>query len=422
MKFFRFALMWTFFVSPLAVAASLPMTLSEARARVLVVAPTLAAARAKIRALRAEAHYKTTLPDPILGFGPQNLDSTQPTLSHDNSSSFVVSLNQNFPPFGKLHLARKGLDENVQSARMRLQDERARLIATLTVDFCDYYYGKQALITLRRNRHLAHVIARSALFRYQSGHGTLAGLLQARYAVSGIDDAIARLRGALAVRRATLMQLLSVRHFETATSKPDIPHPPPFVLLLKGLTLTPRFAADEARVRAARAFLRASRRDLAPSFAIGASYGFRTAPSYPGGPKAPNQISAEISMSLPIFPGQREDQRIDRRVARLDGARDQAAALQLSLRQAALAARAALQTADRRLRILSDRRLPEARTAFRAAQAAFASGRMSLVRTLRYARDVRSTQLAAWQLRSERAKALATLNYLGTHAETSYAR
>lgn len=406
---------------PLFAQAQPPLTLAAAKARLLVVAPSLSAAREGVRARAAKARYETALPDPTLSFGPQNLDVTEPTLAHDNMSAFVVGISQKFPPFGKLHFARQGLDALVHAARFDLGDAKARLTATLTQNFCAYYYGRQALRTLHHNRVLYHEIARSARLNYENGHGSLADLLQARAAESGVRDAILQLQATLATTRARLEQLLVLRHFHIASIPPRLRKPPAASALLAQVEDTPAFKARAEKIRADRLFLRAAHRDLLPQYGIGASYGFRTAPQYPGGPRSPNQFSVEISMSLPLFPGAREDQRINRRAANLAAAHDQEDGMRLALLEAVQAAYVAYDSTNARLRLLKTQRLPEARAALHAALMAFANGRVSLLHTLRYADEVRTTELTVWQLKSDRAHAIATLDYLATHAENSHA-
>lgn len=417
----RLLLTVTVIAWPLAAAARPPLTLAAAKARLLAVAPTLLAARAQIVVRAAKARYQTALPDPILSFGPQNLDVTHPTLAHDNMSAFVVSVSQQFPPFGKRALTRQGLNADVRAARLTLDDDRARLIATLTQNFCAYYYGRKALKTLAHNQALYTEIAHSAQLNYENGHGSLADLLQVRYAANGVRDAILRLEGTLAITRATLMQLLAVRHLHIAHTPLHLLRPPSLTVLRAKLGETPALATRAQQVRAARALLRAAHRDRLPTYGIGASYGFRTAPQYAGGPKSPDQFSVEIQLGLPIFPGGRADQRIDRRAANLEIARDRETTARLSLIRTMATANAIRREADLRLQLLQTQRLPEARGALRAALMAFANGRISLPRTLRYAREVRTEELAVWQLHSTRDRALATLDYLATHAETSHA-
>ena len=406
----------------LAQAQGLPsLTLAAAKARLLMVAPSLLADHERVVAREAKARYKTALPDPTLSFGPQNLDVTEPTLAHDAMSAFVVGISQKFPPFGKRELTRQGLDALAHAARFDLSDAKARLTAVLTQDFCAYYYGRQALHTLRHDHVLSREIAQSARLNYENGRGTLADLLQARSAASGVRDTIWQLKASLATTRATLEQLLALRHIHMARRPPRLPKPPPRAALLAQIEDIPAFKARAQQVRADRFFLRAAHRDLLPSYAIGASYGFRTAPQYPGGPRSPNQFSVEVSVSLPLFPGARADQQIDRRAADLAAAHDQTNGMRLALREQVQAAYVAYDSAEARLRLLKTRRLPEARAALNAALTGLANGRISLPRTLRYARSVRTLELTAWQLKTNRADAIATLDYLATHAETTHA-
>ncbi len=406
---------------PLLAQARPALTLAAAQARLLAVAPSLVAGHERIVARKAKARYKTALPDPTLSFGPQNLDVADPALAHDSMSAFVVGISQRFPPFGKLGLRRQGLKALVHAARFDLGDARARLVAVLTRNFCAYYYGRQALGALRRNRVLYREIAHSARLNYENGHGSLAHLLQARSAVAGVGDAILKLKAILATTKATLQELLILRRVRIAHTPPRLPQPPPPAVLLAHIERVPAFMASTQKVRAARYFLRAARRDLLPHYAIGASYGFRTAPEYPGGPRSPNQFSVEMSVSLPIFPGGRADQRIDRRAADLAIAHDRENATRLALRAAVNAAYAAYKGADARLRLLKTERLPEAQAALNAALMAFANGRVSLLQTLRYAQSVRALELTAWRLRSRRSDAIATLDYLGTDTENAHA-
>lgn len=397
-------------------------TLIQAEQRLLSSSPTLAIARAQTQADQNKARFESQLPDPTLSFGPNNLDQTDPTLSHDNMSAFVVGLSQQFPPWGKLGLIRRSLNATTTAAHLHQVDIRAQLLAQVRTDFVVYYYSRQALTTLQHNQQLYNDIAQSARTRYQNGQGSLAEVLRARFAASGIPDQISQLKANLAITKARLAALLTVNDLHIAHQKPVLPPAPHRHTLFSRLHAVPAIAVRQALMRAAQDRLRAARRDTLPTYGVGASYAYRTAPEYAGGPKSPNQFSIEIDMSLPLFPGQREDQRIDRRQANLETARAAETVARFTFLREAHEAYADYRAANQQLMWLKQTRLPQAQAANRAALHAFATNRLSLPHTLRYANSVTQEELARWTLAANRGRALAQLLYLATRLENAHAR
>ncbi|MHB8252679.1 MAG: TolC family protein [Acidiferrobacter sp.] len=395
-------------------------TLAAAEQRLALVSPQLAAARAHTRSLQEKARYRTQLPDPTLSFGPQNLDVNGPTLAHDSMSAFVVGVSQNFPPWGKLSLLRRGLDADSQAARALRADLEARLLAQLRAHFCAYYDGQQALKALRRDRDLYVTIANAARTSYENGRAPLAEVLRARYAAGGITDQISILRATLTQAKAQLAALLALPSVHIAPIRPRFPRPS-LPGLLQDLRRAPSLNAQDNRIRAARDKLRASRRDLFPSYGIGASYGLRTAPEYPGGPKSPNQFSVEIRVSLPLFPGSRQNARIARREALVERAVAQATDARFQFIAQVHTALGQYKSTRAQLKLLKQVRLPQARAANQSALRAYANGHMDIGTALRYTRSVTHAELSGWTLAAQLAALQARLDYFATRLEHHHA-
>ncbi|MEY2336630.1 TolC family protein, partial [Acidithiobacillus ferrianus] len=189
---------------------------------------------------------------------------------------------------------------------------------------------------------------------------------------------------------------------------PNLPPPPTLAEAEARLSGQPLLRAAQAQTRAAQMGVRVAKTGYWPEVTVSVDYG---QDFYPG---SPNWLSAGVDLSLPIFPGDRQDQDVAAARAKALQAQyrydDQHLALTRQARAAFaryVAFKAQLERTDRQL-------LPTARAAFSATLAAYSAGRAELSAVLRTQKDVLGYALTRLQYRRDLALSVAELDFLTT--------
>ncbi len=395
---------------------SSPLTLHNAQRLALARSPALAQARAEIEAGQSKAEYRGQLPDPVLTLGAQNLPADTLALDQSGMSMLGVGLSQKFPPPGKLGLIHRKLERDAAVLRYRMLNLKAGVVRAVRRAWLALYYDDRALDVLHDSQALYHQIEGAALVRYRAGRGQAADVLKARLAADDLidqEDALRSRRSQAQSRLAQLLDLPSDGRITVTQAFPRLPAVPPLAALLKDLVHHPVVVAQDDVIRAAQLNVTAARRDFYPSYEISAGYAHRATP----GVRAPNLVSVGVSLSLPLFPGQRQDARLRRREAQTQAARDQRDGLLLNLRQQAQSRYAEYDALTRRIQLLQQTLVPEARKTAAISLLAYRMGALPLTEALRARRTVLNQTLRLWRLKTDLARVTADLDYLATPTE-----
>ncbi|MHB1951433.1 MAG: TolC family protein, partial [Acidiferrobacteraceae bacterium] len=317
-----------------AVAIPSPLTLHDAQRLAVARSPLLAESRAEIEASRNSAEYHSQLPDPELTLGAQNLPANTLALDQSGMSMLGVGLSQKFPPPGKLGLIHRQLKRDTGVLRYQRLNLEAGVVRAVRRAWLALYYDERALKNIRQNRALYRQMEQVVLSRYRSGGGQATDILRAHLASGRLIDQEDELRSRCREAQSHLAQLLdlpSYRHITLARTFPRLPAVPPLPVLLKDLVHHPVVIAQDDAIRAAQLGADAARRDFYPSYEISAGWAHRAAP----GVRSPNVVSVGVSLSLPLFPGRRQDARLQRGMAQTQIARYRRDDLLLNLRRQA---------------------------------------------------------------------------------------
>ncbi len=393
-----------------------PLTLHNALRLALARSPALAQARAEIEAGQSEEKYRSQLPDPVLTLGAQNLPADTLALNQSGMSMLGIGLSQKFPPPGKLGLIHRQLERDTAVLRYRMQNLKAGVVRAVRRAWLALYYDDHALHILHENQALYRRIEQVALSRYRAGRGQAADVLKARLAAEDLIDQEDAWRSKRRQAQSRLAQLLDLPSFDgitVAQTFPRLPAIPPLQTLLTNLSHHPVVVAQDNVIRAAQFDVAAARRDFYPSYEISAGYAHRATP----GVRAPNLVSVGVSLSLPLFPGERQDARLHRREAQTQAARDQRDDLLLSLRRQAQSRYAEYDALTRRVQLLQQRLVPDARETVTVSLSAYRAGALSLTEVLHAQRAVLNQTLRLWALKADLASVIADLDYLATSTE-----
>src|SRR5713226_524019 len=350
--------------APVAGDSVLQSLVAEALAR----HPTVAQRQAAVRAATLRIRPAGSLPDPMLSVGVMDLLLPHFEFNRSDFTEVDVELSQELPWPGSLG-ARSGVVRAAAAgARAEEGAVRRELTTAMAVAYSHLGYTVTALQTLRHQRELLEAAVQLSMTRYATGAAPQSDPLQAKLARDRLQseafvlesERVAALAAVNALRNRTPGDSLGVIPLDPAQVRAGIsPLPPSDSLVARALAAHPRLAARRAVIEQATRTIQVERLGARPDFTLTARYGYR--PPYAGTFKFPDFFSAFLGLRVPIWAWRKQNRLAD--AARADstgaaaGLRD--AELQLSREVTEAAARA--QASQRRLALLVDGVLPNAR-------------------------------------------------------------
>ncbi|WP_423856194.1 TolC family protein [Acidithiobacillus ferrianus] len=389
-----------------------PLSLQEAEAIALRQNPGLGVLAQKIAELRHQAIAVAQLPDPHLALGAANLPLNSFSMNQQQMSMLSVGLSQTFPSFGKLGLKGQQTGIEAREAADTLRGRSAELVLLLRRAWLQALYAEDAVATVRHQERLRSETVQAALALYRSAQGSQADVFRARLARDSLANDISKLQSDRASDLAQIAQILNLPEPPSIAHRwPNLPPPPTLAEAEARLSGQPLLRAAQAQTRAAQMGVRVAKTGYWPEVTVSVDYG---QDFYPG---SPNWLSAGVDLSLPIFPGDRQDQDVAAARAKALQAQYHYEDQHLALTRQARAAfaryaafKAQLERTDRQL-------LPTARAAFSATLAAYSAGRAELSAVLRTQKDVLGYALTRLQYRRDLALSAAELDFLTTQGE-----
>jgi outer membrane protein TolC len=396
--------------SPYASAVSLSLQSAEAIA--LRQNPGLGALTQKIAELRHKAVAVAQLPDPHLALGAVNVPLNSFSMNQQQMSMLSVGLSQTFPSFGKLGLEGQQAGIEAREATDTLRGQSAELVLLLRRAWLQALYTEDAVATVQHQEQLEAESVQAALALYRSAQGSQAEVLRAQLARDSLANDITKLQAEQASDLAQIAQILNLPEPPSIEKQwPNLPPPPTLAEVEARLSGQPLLRAARAQTRVAQMGVQVAKTGYWPDVTVSVGYG---QDFYPG---SPNWLSAGVDLSLPIFPGDRQDQDVAAARAKAQQARYRYDDQHLALTQQARAAFARYESHKIQLERIDRQLLPTARNAFSATLAAYSAGRAGLNAVLRTQKEVLGYALARLQHRRDLGLYAAELDFLTTQGE-----
>jgi outer membrane protein TolC len=384
-----------------------PLSLDAATQIAAARAPQVQAQLLRAQAARHDAVRAGRLPDPKLTAGISNLTATGPqafNAAADFMTMRTIGLMQVIPSGAKREaekaVANSGVqlsDADIVKVRLAVKQATAaawvRLWATQT--------ERKQLQNLHEQFALAVQLAKA---RLRGGAGNATDVLAARAAVVELDNRITATDAEIAAARAALQRWLGNGAGSTLAEAPDfstLPVPP--AQLLHDLDRQGPLLGWTAREDQAQARIDLAKAGKHPDWSVSLMYGSRI--------HRTDMIGIEVGISLPLFPGNRQDQNISARYAERDAVKDEHEDARRAQREAVAAGLAEWQGDDKQVDTYRDKLLPLATDRSRTALAAYRGGG-SLQPWLEARRDEISTRVAYAQALAAWGTAWAQLAYL----------
>lgn len=347
-----------------------PLDLDTAAQLAAAQAPRVQAGQFQVQAAQQDAVRAGRLPDPMLVGGISNLTVTGPQAFNANADMMTmrqIGVSQTIPSHVEREAQKQVAQAGAQVASadevsLRLSTQRAAASAWVALWATEK--ERTLLSGLRDQNTLAVTISKA---RLAGGTGTASAALATRAGVEALDNKLDAADADVAASRATLQRWLG-----GAADRPLGDHPDFSTLRVPQARLDAevdrlgpllRWAPLENQADAAVKLARAGKH---PNWSVSLIYGQRS--------RLPDMLGIEVGMSLPLFPGNRQDRNISARVADRAAVRAQREESIRAEREAIAQDVAAWQGWDRQVTRYRTKLLPLAADRSRAALAAYRGG------------------------------------------------
>lgn len=384
-----------------------PLSLDAATKIAAARAPQVQAQLLRAQAAQDDAVRAGRLPDPQLTAGINNLTATGPRAfdaAADSMTMRSIGVMQGIPS-----RAKREAEKAVANSGVRLSDAdtiKVRLaVKRATADAWVALWAAQ-----RERKLLDDLQVQSALAvkvskaRLAGGTGNATEVLAARIAVVEFKNRINAADADIAAAHAALQRWLGDSADNALAETPDfstLPIPPAKLehdLDQQGPLLGWTSREDQAQAR-----IDLAKAGKHPNWSVGLMYGSRI--------HLPDMIGIEVGVSLPLFPGNRQDRDISARYAERDAVKDEHEEARRAQREAVAAGLAEWQGDHKQVDTYRDKLLPLAADRSRTALALYRGGG-PLQPWLEARRDEIDTRIAYAQALAAWGKAWAQLAYL----------
>ncbi|MEE4304738.1 MAG: TolC family protein [Wenzhouxiangella sp.] len=266
--------------------------------------PSVARFTARAEALSSEAVAEAQLPDPMVSAQAINVPTDGFDLDQEPMTQALrIGLRQEFPA-GQTRSLRAG-QRNAQAdaERARSREALRRIELETRQAWLETAWHLRAADILAQSRDRIEQQIESLQSRYATGGLNAQSLLRSELELSLLDDRIAEHRRMAEQARAALARFIG-----SAAYRPVADRLPEFELrstnletLEKALIDHPEIEARQSMVEAADRGIELAQQAYKPKFAVEAGYGLRS--------ERTDLASIGVSLSLPLFTGQRQDQR-----------------------------------------------------------------------------------------------------------------
>lgn len=394
--------------SALAADASAPLSLDAATVLAADRAPLVQAQLLRAQAARDDAVRAGQLPDPTLNVGLNNLTATGPGAfdpAADLMTMQSIGVMQEVPAHAKRAAMTDVANADVQlagadSITMRLGAERAAANAWVML-----WAAQRERALLDELREQSALAVKAAKANLAGGAGSATDALSAKATAVELENKIDAADADIAAARAALRRWIGDQANDALADAPDFSSlRVPAAQLQADVDAQAPLLDWGAREDKAQAQLELAKAGKHPDWSVGLSYGKRF-----GGRS--DMLSFNVGVSLPIFPGNRQDRDISARYAERDAVQAEHEDARRAQIEAVTAAIAAWQGDGKQVRRYRDELLSLAHDRSRTALALYRGGG-SLQPWLDARRDELAVQLAYAQRLGDLGRAWAALAFL----------
>jgi outer membrane protein TolC len=297
-------------------AAGQELTLADAEQIALRRDAMTREMRAQAAAMRERAVAEGELMDPQLRFGVASVPVDSFSLSEEDMTMLEVGLSQEFQPGRSRHLSQRQMQQLAAAMDATALDRERLVTREVRKLWTQLAYLGAARQVVDDQGAWVEQMRQSARARYAAGEGSQLDVLAA-----GLDVAMLR-EQQLDLDRDATMYRAQITFWLGADQAARVQPAAigaraelePLAVLEARLASHPAQIDYERRLDAAQTAIDVAREKRKPGWMLDVSYGFRD--DMPDGTSRADLLSAMVSMSVPLFAGNRQDREVA--AARLD--------------------------------------------------------------------------------------------------------
>ena len=386
-----------------------PLILSESVAQALEKNPEIQLLRQRLEVVSARAKQAPYLEDPQIAFQLGGVPLSNPT-SFNQADTNSIGIRQMLPFFGKLTLKEKIAQQEAKVVEQELRAKEREIISMVKMAYADLFMAQRAIEILREQLEIMRTIIRATEARYAVGRVTQQDVFKAQLEQSELMNQLI-----VAERESGVAEV----KLNTAMYRPPrMPIRLPADLTLLGGAVTPAGiedlalatrpelkGAEEEIQRSERMYELADKNRKFPDFMLGWDY-----MRMPMEMKK-DRYAAMVNITIPFSPWTigRRNYEVEESLAEIRAAKANRDALRnMTLREVG-ESQAKVQAARRSVQLYGEGLLTQAELSFRAAMAAYQTGRVEFVTLLEAERALREARMGNFKAQANVLQSLADL-------------
>ncbi|WP_341218182.1 TolC family protein [Neptunomonas phycophila] len=394
-----------------AIAGVNPISLEQAIQQAIQNDPWLIASEQKQAAALSMSEGAAVLPDPKFNVGLMNLPTDTFDLEQEGMTQIQLGVSQMLPRGDTLKLQSERLRQ--QGALMPVQREqrRAQVRLMLSQLWFDALKASHSIALIEDNRVLFEQLTDIVSSSYSSTFGKTRqqDLVRAQLELDRLDDRLVQLHQQQVSAGQKLAEWLDV------TQPPQIETSVPELALQlpnhdQHLIQHPEVRQFDQAIRVADTEVSLAEQKYEPEWMINASYGFRG--DDPMGNDRADLFSLGVSVDVPLFSSKRQDAQVRAETHEVEALKTERLLAIRNLRARYYTLKAELFQQDERLALYEERLLPGLNQSAEAAINAYTSDDGNFADVVQARISELNAKLTVLNIRLERSKKLAELQYL----------
>lgn len=373
------------------------LLLSEAVTEAVEKNPEIQMMRQRLQGFSARAKQAPYLEDPEINFQLGGVPFSTPT-NLNNADTNSIGIRQKLPFFGKLELKEKAATQEVRVAEQELRAKEREIISMVKMAYADLFMAQKASEILREQLEIMRTIIRATEARYQVGRVTQQDVFKALLEQSEVMNQLINVEAESSAAQAKLNSAM-YRPPRAAVQLPvDLVAPSADLSLpaIEDLALTNRpqlKGAEEEIVRSERMYELAERNRKFPDFMVGWDY-----------VRMPTEMrkdryGAMVNITIPFSPWTigRRNYEVEESLAEIRAAKANRDAMRNTTLREVTESQVKVEAARRSVQLYREGLLTQAELSFRAAMAAYQTGRVEFVTLLEAQRALREARMGYYK-------------------------
>jgi cobalt-zinc-cadmium efflux system outer membrane protein len=354
--------------------------------------------RQRLQVMSARAMQAPYLEDPEIAIQLGGVPFSQPT-NLDRAFTNSIGIRQKLPFFGKLGLKEKIALQEAKVVEQELRAKEREVVSKVKMAYADLFMAQKSIEILREQAEILRSLIRATEARYQVGRVTQQDVFKALLEQSEIMNQLIVAeaeRNTNEVRINALMNRPPRTPIQVPTDL-SVPDPSLSIVALEDLALANRpelKGAQEDIGRTERMYELADRNRKFPDFMVGWDYW-----RMPTDDIAKNRYAGMVNITIPFSPWTigRRNYEVEETLAENRAAKANRDAIKVMTLRELGESQAKVEGARRSVVLYREGLLSQAELSFRAAMAAYQSGRVEFVSLLEAQRALREARMGYYK-------------------------